>query len=70
MFFIHRSGRPEVLTEACNFIKKGTPIKVFSCYFCKIFEDTFFYRASPVAASEYFLYTWLSNSYTTKKPEE
>ena len=32
----------KVLTEACNFIKKETPIKVFSCYFCKIFEDTFF----------------------------
>ena len=26
--------------------------KVFSCEFCEIFKNTFFYRAPPVAASE------------------
>ena len=25
----------------CNFIKKGTPTKVFSCDFCEIFQDSF-----------------------------
>ena len=33
-----------------NFIKI-TPTQVFSCAMCKIFKNTFFYRAPPVAAS-------------------
>ena len=37
--------------EACNFIKKETLAEVFSCEFCAIYENTFFYRTPPVAAS-------------------
>ena len=35
-------------TEACNFIKKETLVQVFSCEFCEIFKNTFFYR-TPLA---------------------
>ena len=38
--------------EACNFINKETPTRVFSCEFCEIFKSTFFYMAPLVAASE------------------
>ena len=37
--------------EACNFIKKEALAKVFSCKFCEISKNTFFYRTSPAAAS-------------------
>ena len=37
---------------ACNFIKKETLAQVFSCEFCEISKNTFFYRKPPVAASE------------------
>ena len=37
--------------EACNFIKKEILTQLFSCEFCKIFKNTFFYRTFPVAAS-------------------
>ena len=37
--------------QACNFIKKETLAQVFSCVFCKNFQNTFFYRTPPVAAS-------------------
>ena len=43
--------------EACNFIKKETLAQVFSCAFCEILKNTFFYRTPaakrtpPVAAS-------------------
>ena len=30
--------------RACNFIKKETLVQVFSCEFCEIFKNTFFYR--------------------------
>ena len=30
--------------SACNFIKKETLAQTFSCEFCKIFKNTFFYR--------------------------
>ena len=33
------------------FIKKDTLAEVFSCEFCEIFKNTFFYRKPPVAAS-------------------
>ena len=33
------------------FIKNQTPTKVFSCEYCKIFKNSFFYKAPPVAAS-------------------
>ena len=37
--------------EACNFIKKDTLAQVFSCEFCEISKNTFFYRTPLVAAS-------------------
>ena len=38
--------------QACNFIERNTLAQVFSCEFCKIFKNNFFYRAPPVASSE------------------
>ena len=29
-------------SQACNFIKKETPVQVFSCEFCEISKNTFF----------------------------
>ena len=58
-----RTSRPEVfckkgvlensrvLGQACKFIKKETLAQVFSYEFCEIFQNTFFYRTPPVAAS-------------------
>ena len=40
LFF--KSCRP----QPCNFIKKGTLAKVFSCKFCEIFKNTFFTETS------------------------
>ena len=37
--------------EACNFTKKETLAQVFSCEFCEISKNTFYYRTSLVAAS-------------------
>ena len=39
------------LCQSCNFIKKQTLAQVFSCEFCEIFENTYFYRTPLVAAS-------------------
>ena len=39
-------------TGACNFIKKETLAQVFSCEFCEIYKNTFFYRIPLVAAFE------------------
>ena len=50
MFFNFR--KVHRLPEACNFTKKETLIQVFSCGFCKIFKNTFFYKTLPVSASE------------------
>ena len=36
---------------ACNFIKKETLAQLFSCEFCDIFENAFFYRTTLVVAS-------------------
>ena len=38
--------------EACNFTKKETLAQVFSCEFCEISKNTFYYRTRLVAASE------------------
>ena len=38
-------------SEACNFIKKDTLAQVFSCEFCEIYKNTFYYRTPLVAAS-------------------
>ena len=40
------------LPQAWNFIKKDSLAQVFSCEFCEIYKNTFFYRRPPVAASE------------------
>ena len=37
--------------EACNFIKRETLAQVFSCEFCEIYKNTFYYRTHLVAAS-------------------
>ena len=39
-------------SEAGNFIKKETLAEVFSCEFCEILKNTFFYRTPSVAASD------------------
>ena len=49
--------RCSVKKEACNFIKKETLAQVFSCEFCEISENTFFYRTPLVAASQNSRYT-------------
>ena len=37
--------------EACNFIVKKTLAHLFSCEFCEIYKNTFYYRTPLVAAS-------------------
>ena len=37
--------------ETCNFMKKETLAQVFSCEFCEIYKNTFYYRTPLVAAS-------------------
>ena len=39
------------VAEACNCMKKETLAQVFSCEFCEISKNTFFYRLPLVAAS-------------------
>ena len=39
------------MIEAYNFIETETLEQVFSCEFCEISKNTFFYRTPPVAAS-------------------
>ena len=34
----------ENLQQVYNFIKKETPVKVFSCEFCEIFQNSFFVK--------------------------
>ena len=43
---IHRKT-PVPEPKACNFIKKESLTQVFSCEFCKISKNTFFYRTPP-----------------------
>ena len=38
--------------EACKFVKKETLAQVFSCEFCEISKNTFFYRRPLVASPE------------------
>ena len=44
-----------ITLQACNLINKETLAQVFSCEFCEIFKNTFFYRTPLVAASKLFL---------------
>ena len=39
-------------TEVCNFIKKETLGQVFSCEFCKTFNNTFFTEHLRTTASK------------------
>ena len=41
-----------LMAMACNFIKKETPTQLLSCEYHKMFENSFFYGAPLVAASE------------------
>ena len=41
----------KVADAACNFIKKETLAQVFSCQFCEISKNSFFYRTPLMAAS-------------------
>ena len=43
----------EVPQRACNFIKKETLARLFSCEFCEISKNTFFYRTPLLTASKY-----------------
>ena len=47
--FFNNVARP----QACIFIKKEILAQVFSCEFCEIFKNNFFYRTLPVAASDF-----------------
>ena len=38
-------------TKVSNFIKKESLSQVFSCEFCEVTKNTFFYRTPPVATS-------------------
>ena len=51
----YRSLSSSRSAEACNFIKRETLAQMFSCEFCEIFKDTYFYKIPLVAASETFL---------------
>ena len=41
--------------EGLQFYKKGTTAQVFSCKYCEIFRNSFFYRTPPVAICNPFL---------------
>ena len=42
----------------CKFIKKETPIQVFSCDYCKVFQKTYFEKYLRTAASVYSKDLW------------
>ena len=42
----------EILPQACNFIKKETLERAFSCEFSKISKNTFLYKTPSLAAFE------------------
>ena len=50
------------LEAACNFSKSETLTQVFSCEFCEVFKNIFFYRTPLVAASVYLLWRASCNS--------
>ena len=52
--FAKFTGR-HLCQSACNVIKKEPPAQVFSCEFCGISKNTFFYRTPLVAASGIFI---------------
>ena len=42
----------EILLKSRNFIKKETLAQVFSCGFCEISKNTFYYKTPLVASSD------------------
>ena len=44
--FTKFTGKHPYWSQACNFIKKETPAKVFSCEFCEIFKNTVLQNSS------------------------
>ena len=46
----------------CNFIKKEALAQVFSCEFCEISKNTFFYRTPQVAASKIIVFKKIRDS--------
>ena len=53
----------KMLAVGLQFTKKETLEQVFSCEFCEISKNTFFYRIPLVTASEF----WLMNSFFKHK---
>ena len=49
----------KVAGAACNFIKKESLAQVFSCEFCEISKNTFFYRTRLVAAFGDFIISFV-----------
>ena len=45
-----------------NFVLKKTPTQVFSCEYCEIFKDSFFYRTAVVTASVLWTITVLNSN--------
>ena len=61
----HSLSQQSCRLKAYNFIKKDSLAQVFSCEFCEISKNTFFYRTPPVAASVTgHLRTTASDTYT------
>ena len=54
----------KVAALACNFIKKESLAKVFSCEFSEISKNTFFQRTSQVAASKLIVFKKIKDSLT------
>ena len=52
--------------ETCNFVKKETLTQVFSCEFCKIDKNTFYYRTLLVAASDVLINFAIQELFTNK----
>ena len=53
--------------KACNFIKKESLAQVFSCEFCEISKNIFFYRTPLVAASEQKVMNLINKNNKKKK---
>ena len=58
---MNRSNRPEVFCKNCNFIKKEALVQVFSCEFCEICKNNFFYRTCPVAC--FWMNEWMNSQF-------
>ena len=54
-------------TRACNFIKKETLAQVFSCEFCEISKNIFFYRTPLVVASKLWIQEFFWRIYSFLK---